>query len=55
MWPQTGSDPNCTVVKTWSDNLTFGPEFLSCAVRMIPASESYFKGNVCKALGIVPI
>ena len=55
MWPQTGSDPNCTVVKPWSDNLTFGPEFLSCAVRMIPASESYFKGNVCKALGIVPI
>ena len=55
LWPQTGSDPNCTVVKPWSDNLTFGPEFLSCAVRMIPASESYFKGNVCKALGIVPI
>lgn len=50
-----GSDPNCTVVKPWSDNLTLGPEFLSCAVRMIPASESYFKGNVCKALGIVPI
>lgn len=50
-----GSDPNCTVVKPWSDNLTFGPEFLSCAIRMIPASESCFKGNMCKALGIVPI
>lgn len=50
-----GSDPNCTVVKPWSDKLTFGSGFLSCAVRTIPASESYFKGNVCKALGTVPI
>lgn len=50
-----GSDLNCTVVKPWSDNLTFGPEFLSCTIKMIPASESCFKRNVCKALGIVPI
>lgn len=50
-----GSDLNCTVVKPWSDNLTFGPEFLSCAIKMIPASKSCFKHNVCKALGTVPI
>nr|XP_005909352.2 PREDICTED: choline transporter-like protein 1 [Bos mutus] len=43
-----GSDLNCTVVKPWSDNLTFGPEFLSCAIKMIPASESCFKRNSSK-------